>query len=322
MNDRIVIGSRGSHLALRQADWAKSRLLEVCEGLMVEVKIIKTSGDIMNDVSLSVIGGQGVFTKEIELALLEDEVDIAVHSLKDLPTILPDGLTIGAITEREDARDALLLRPGLPLTKQSITGLPEKALIGTSSLRRSAQLRHLRSDLVIKDVRGNIERRIAKLDDGEYDAIVLATAGLCRMGLSHRITAVIEAEEMLPAVGQGALAIEVRSDDKETRSIVSALNNPFARLACESERAFLRRLGGGCQMPIAAHAIVKDGEMRLDGLVAEVSGGTVIRGVLSAQIADAPGLGELLAEQLLHEGAQPLLDQLNRSFDRQRRERP
>ena len=304
MKDNLVIGSRGSKLALTQAGMIKSQLELLQPGLAVRIEIIKTSGDANND-PLSVIGGKGVFTKELEEALLDTRIDIAVHSLKDLPTIIPDGLTIAAICKREDPRDALVLRR--KLKQASLLSLPKGAVVGTSSPRRLAQLKHLRGDLIVKDLRGNVDTRLRKLDEGQYDALVLACAGLRRLGLENRISAALAATEMLPAVGQGALGIETRADDETTNAAVRKLDHKFTRLACTAERAFLRSLGGGCQLPIAAHAAVREKRIRLDGLVAEPGGSRIVRDRISGSLDEAEQLGTELGERLLERGARALL---------------
>jgi hydroxymethylbilane synthase len=295
-------------LALWQAEWVRARLVGVEPTAEVRIEIIKTSGDVMRDVPLAVIGGQGVFTKELEEALLDGRIDIAVHSLKDLPTIIPDALAITAIAEREDARDALVLREGASQTFSSLRDLPEGASVGTSSLRRAAQLKHLRPDLSIKDLRGNVDTRLRKLDAGEYDAVILASAGLRRLGFERRISAFISVEEMLPAVGQGALGVETRAGDEDTNRIVARLNHEPTRAACTAERALLRALGGGCQVPIAAHA-TSDGaqKMRLEALAADVSGEHVIRDAIEGDVQDAERMGAKLAAMLLERGADRLL---------------
>ncbi|HEX8339126.1 MAG TPA: hydroxymethylbilane synthase, partial [Pyrinomonadaceae bacterium] len=250
----IIIGSRGSKLALWQSEWVRARLEAFDPGVRVRIEIFKTTGDVRLDVPLSTIGGQGAFTKELEVALLNRRVDVAVHSLKDLPTVTPEGLSITATPEREDPRDALVLRAGSATGTNSIKGLAEGAVVGTSSLRRIAQLKHLRPDARIKDLRGNVDTRLRKLDEGEYDALILASAGLRRLGLGGRISAAIEPGEMLSAVGQGSLGVETRTDDEETNALVARLDDPRTRAAVLAERALLRSLGGGCQVPIAAHA--------------------------------------------------------------------
>ncbi len=305
MSRPLVIGSRGSKLALWQAEQTRKSLQALNPQLDVHIEIIKTTGDVKND-PLSVIGGKGVFTKELEDALLDGRIDIAVHSLKDLPTILPDRLSIAAICRREDARDALVLRTGLQ--NGSLLHLPQGAVVGTSSPRRLAQLKALRRDVVVKDLRGNVDTRIRKLDEGQYDAVILASAGLVRLGLQDRISARIAVNEMLPAVGQGAIAIETRSDNEFAVHSASRLDHRETRLACLAERAFLRSLGGGCQLPIAAHAVL-DGEiLLLDGLVATPNGSHILRDSLSAPANEAEALGAQLADRLISRGANTLLN--------------
>ena len=289
MSRALVIGSRGSKLALWQAHQARQRLIDLNPQIDVRVEIIKTTGDVKND-PLSVIGGKGVFTKELEDALLDGRIDMAVHSLKDLPTVLPEGLSISAICEREDPRDALV-----------------GAVVGTSSQRRLSQLKALRGDVIVTDLRGNVDTRIRKLDEGQYDAVILATAGLVRLGLQDRISARISVTEMLPAVGQGAVAIETRSDNELAVEAARKLDHRETRLACLAERSFLRSLGGGCQFPIAAHAIVDSDSLRLDGLVAKPDGSEILRDSLSGPLDDPESLGSALADLLLQQGAASLL---------------
>jgi hydroxymethylbilane synthase len=310
MTRRFIIGSRGSKLALWQAEWVRSELR--ARGAEVEIEVIKTEGDVVRDVPLTIIGGLGVFTKEIEQALLDRRVDIAVHSLKDLPTMLAGGLALAAITEREDVRDALILRSDLAENQpagapHSVSSLPRGARVGTSSPRRIAQVRSLRPDVEIKDLRGNVDTRLRKLDDGEYEAIILASAGLRRLGLAERITAPIPVEQMLPAVGQGALGIETREDDEEAERLVAGLNHAATRAACLAERSLLRSLGGGCQLPIAGHARFVGDSLRLEGLVAEPSGGRIIRDSLEGPAGEAEALGERLSALLAEGGALTLL---------------
>src|SRR5215213_9827745 len=305
MSRPLVIGSRGSKLALWQAEQARERLQALNPQLDVHIDIIKTTGDVKND-PLSVIGGKGVFTKELEDALLDGRIDIAVHSLKDLPTILPDRLSIAAICVREDARDALVLRAGSE--NGSLLHLPEGAVVGTSSQRRLAQLKALRSNVAVRDLRGNVDTRIRKLDEGQYDAVILASAGLVRLGLQERISSRIAISEMLPAVGQGAIAIETRSDNEFAVEKVSPLDHRETRLACLAERAFLRGLGGGCQFPIAAHAVIDNGLLKLDGLVARPDGSQILRHSLSGPATDAEALGSALANRLIERGAITLLN--------------
>lgn len=308
--DHFIIGSRGSKLALWQAEWVKSQLARLRPQAQVRIEIIKTSGDVMRDVPLSVIGGKGVFTKELEEALLDKRIDIAVHSLKDLPTTLPKELAITAITEREDPRDALILRAEATNANASLQSLPDGAVVGTSSLRRQSQLKNSRSDLLLKDLRGNVDTRLRKLDEGMYDAIILASAGLRRLGFAQRISASISIQEMLPAVGQGALGIESRADDPATNELIVLLEHQPTRAACTAERALLYALGGGCQVPIAAHAEVDGAKLRLEGLVAALSGEQVIRDVIEDDVSQAARAGEALAARLRERGAGTLLAQL------------
>lgn len=307
MSRSLVIGSRGSKLALWQAEQAKARLLTLNPEIDIRVEIIKTTGDVKTD-PLSVIGGKGVFTKELEDALLDGRIDLAVHSLKDLPTVLPDGLTISAICQRDDPRDALVVRDDLKARGGSILNLPENAVVGTSSQRRVAQLKSLRGDVVVKDVRGNVDTRLRKLDEGQYDALILASAGLRRLELDHRIDAAISTEEMVPAVGQGAIAIETRADDEFTIEITGALDHHETRLCCLAERAFLRSLGGGCQFPIAGHAIIENDQLRLDGLVATPDGAKILRDQLSGPQVNTDEIGSSLAALLIERGANSLLN--------------
>lgn len=306
MSRSLVIGSRGSKLALWQAEQARQRLLDLNPTIDVRIEIIKTTGDVKND-PLSVIGGKGVFTKELEDALLDGRIDIAVHSLKDLPTVLPEGLSISAICEREDARDALVLRSNFEVEHASLAGLPHDAVVGTSSQRRLAQLKSLRPDVVVKDLRGNVDTRIRKLDEGQYEAVILASAGLLRLGLQDRISARIPIGEMLPAVGQGAIAIEARSDNQVAVEATRKLDHNETRVACLAERAFLRSLGGGCQFPIAAHGVIEQDSLKLDGLVARPDGSEILRDSISGTVNDPEKLGSKLADRLLQQGAASLL---------------
>jgi hydroxymethylbilane synthase len=305
MVPRLVIGSRGSRLALWQAEQARARLLALNPGFEISIEIVKTTGDVKSD-PLSVIGGKGVFTKELEDALLDRRIDIAVHSLKDLPTILSAGLWISAICEREDPRDALVAREGQKIA--SLRELSDGAVVGTSSQRRFSQLKALRGDVAIKELRGNVDTRVRKLDEGQYDALILASAGLIRLGLENRISARITTSEMLPAVGQGAIAIETRADDETAVSSVAGLNHRETELACRAERSFLRGLGGGCQFPIAAHATIEGKQLKLEGLVAKPDGSEILRDQLAGDADQADLIGAQLAEQLLAQGAAELLN--------------
>ena len=303
MSRQLVIGSRGSKLALWQAEHARHRLA----GFDVRIEVIKTTGDVKRD-PLSVIGGKGVFTKELEDALLDHRIDIAVHSLKDLPTILPHGLSISAICEREDVRDALVVGSHTDFDSVALDKLPRGTIVGTSSTRRLAQLRCWRGDeLVIKDLRGNVDTRIRKLDEGQYDAIILAAAGLVRLDLQDRISLRIPISHMLPAVGQGAIAIETRDDDDFAIEATRRLDHRETRLACLAERAFLRGLGGGCQLPIAAHARFEGELLKLEGLVASPDGTKRLHDSVSGPPDAAEEIGSSLASTLIERGASTLL---------------
>ncbi|MFZ5564874.1 MAG: hydroxymethylbilane synthase [Thermodesulfobacteriota bacterium] len=301
----VRIGTRGSQLALWQSEWVKSRLLDLFPGCAVELEVIKTTGDKITDVPLAKVGGKGLFVKEIEEALLSGRVDLAVHSMKDMPAELPPGLCIGAVPVRENPRDALISRNGL-----SFAGLPRGARVGTSSLRRSSQLLHRRPDIGIVPLRGNIDTRLRKLETGDLDAVILAAAGLLRLGLGGRITQYLDASVMLPAVAQGALCIETRENDDRVAAMVAPLNHADTRAAITAERAFLKRLEGGCQVPMAAFAQTDGQTVAIDGLVADIDGRTVVRSAVSGPRQAAADLGIRLAEDLLEQGAKRILDTL------------
>jgi hydroxymethylbilane synthase len=305
MKTVLVIGSRGSKLALAQAHLVQAQLKQLLPSVDIRIEVIKTTGDVKTE-PLSVIGGKGVFTKELEEALLDERIDLAVHSLKDLPTTVLDGLALPAICKRDDPRDALVLPPK-QTSATTLETLAKGSTVGTSSPRRLAQLKWLRPDLIFKDLRGNVDTRLRKLDEGQYDALVLACAGLRRLQLDARISAALTTEQMLPAVGQGALAIETRAADAEAIEIARRLDHKFTRIACTAERSLLRQLGGGCQLPIAAHAVVRDKRIRLDGLVADADGKEIVRERASGGLDEAEELGRLLGEQLLANGARELL---------------
>jgi len=306
MNSRFVIDSLGSKQALVQAELVKTQLSILNPGIDIHIEIIKTTGDVKTE-PLSVIGGKGVFTKELEDALVDRRIDIAVHSLKDLPSIIPEGLALATICEREDPRDALVLPQDSNLNPKSLNDLPEGAVVGTSSPRRLAQLQHFRPDLVIEDLRGNVDTRIRKLDEGQYDAVILAAAGLNRLGLKERISLALPTHQMLPAVGQGAIGLETREADQSVRGVVKSIDHEETRIACLAERSLLRALGGGCQLPIAAHASVSGEELNIDGLVASRDGKQIVRHRISGSTAYAERLGSELAERLLEGGARELL---------------
>jgi len=304
MNREIHIGTRGSKLALWQANWVQSELLKAHPSISVQISIIKTKGDKILDVPLAKVGGKGLFVKEIEDALLEGKIDLAVHSMKDMPAELPRGLSIGAIPQRENPQDVLVSKKG------RLADLPEGARIGTSSLRRASQLLLARPDIVIHPLRGNLDTRLRKLDEGDMDAIVLAAAGVRRLGLEHRITEYLDSRVMLPAAGQGALCIEIRAGDEETGALVGEMNHADTRTVVLGERAFLHRLGGSCQVPIAAHGRIEDGCFELSGLVAEPDGSHVYREALSGTAASSADIGAELAEKLMGQGAMAIIEKL------------
>jgi hydroxymethylbilane synthase len=301
----LRIATRKSQLALWQAEHVAMLLRQAHVGLKVELVPMLTQGDRIQDRSLAAIGGKGLFIKELEVALDEQRADIAVHSMKDLPGDLPEGLIIAAVLERADARDALLTAKA-----SRLDDLPEGARVGTSSLRRQAQLLAARPDLRIEALRGNVDTRLRRLDAGEMDAIVLACAGLIRLGLESRITARLDPRISLPAVAQGVIGIECRGADSRTVELVTVLNHPATRVAMDAERAFAHRLGGSCQSPIAAHAELEGKSLILDGLVAEPNGSRLLRDRQSGSIEDPAALGRLLAERILAAGAGPLLQRL------------
>lgn len=295
----LTIGSRGSQLALWQARWIQARLESL--GAECRLEIIHTTGDKITDVALSKVGTKGLFTKEIEEALLRGAIDLAVHSLKDMPTELPGGLTLSAIPEREDPRDALVGR--------RLADLPKGAKVGTSSLRRAAQLRAIRPDLEIENIRGNLDTRLRKLDEGQYDAIMLASAGLRRLGWEKRISELLEPEVMCPAVGQGALAVETREDGGAAYDLSTRLEHTETRIAVTAERAVLASLGGGCQVPIGAYAMVENARMvHIRAVVVSPDGTRVIRKEARGLVSDAAAIGRVLGEQLLAEGGKQILD--------------
>jgi hydroxymethylbilane synthase len=298
---RLRIGSRGSQLALWQANHISALLRE--RGHQVEVEIIKTTGDKILDVALAKVGTKGMFTKEIEEALAEGRVDLAVHSLKDLPTELSAGFEIAAITKRENPRDVFCSRK-----YSSIDDLPQGARVGTSSLRRQAQLKAVRPDLEIHPLRGNVDTRLRKLEAGEYDAIILAAAGLNRLGKTEMVKQVIPAEIMCPAAGQGALGIEIRAGDAVISRHLAFLDDAAARATTTCERALLNKLGGGCQVPIGASAEMRNGRLHLEGIVAHPDGSKVLR---EARDGDDPvALGESVGDVLLQRGGQEILDEV------------
>jgi hydroxymethylbilane synthase len=301
----ITIGSRGSALALAQTGWVRNQILARFPNEEIEIKIIKTSADKNPTASIRAASSVGVFVKELEQALLERDIDIAVHSMKDVPTALGQGLIISAVPEREDARDAFIANK-----VQTLAELPPGSLVGTGSIRRQAQLLALRPDLKIVDIRGNVDTRLKKLRDGAYDAIILACAGLNRLGLQSQICSPLEFGEMLPAPGQGALAIEVRADDSRSITVTSVLNHAPSAAAVSAERLFLQHMGGGCNVPVGAYALFSADRMQMNGLVASPDGKTVIAESVQQQPETANAAVTLLSNRILERGGRAILDAL------------
>ena len=302
---KIVIGSRGSQLALWQANWVKSELERLHSNADIDIRIIATSGDNIQDVPLAKIGGKGLFVKEIEEALLANEIDLAVHSMKDVPMELPTELGISVITKRENPLDALISKNG-----ETLADLPQGATIGTSSLRRSSQLLKYRDDFKIHPLRGNVDTRLRKVEEGKYDAILLASAGLNRLGWANRITEEISHDILLPAMGQGALGIETRLDDTMIYDFISTLNHEQTHYAVSAERSLVGRLDGGCQVPIGAYARVEKGLITLKGLVASLDGEIIYKLENVGPVDDAINIGQELGAQLLKMGANEILEKL------------
>jgi len=299
----VKIGTRGSVLALWQANWVRSQLLQMHPQCQVEIVKIKTTGDKILDVPLAQVGGKGLFVKEIETALLEKRVDLAVHSMKDMPAEIPPGLCIGVVPERENPLDVLISRNG-----HKFNDLPQGARIGSSSLRRGAQVLHARPDMTIHPLRGNLDTRLKKLETEGLDAIILAAAGVRRLGLEDRITEYIPESMMLPAIGQGALSIEIRENDKAIEKMTAPLEHRETRMAVDCERAFLARLEGGCQVPIAGQAKVTGDRVEMNGMVAEIDGSVLIHETIAGPVDRRVALGEELADRLLERGGKEILD--------------
>ena len=302
---KIIIGSRGSQLALWQANWVKSQLENLHGNADISIRVITTSGDKIKDVPLSKIGGKGLFVKEIEEALLAKEIDLAVHSMKDVPIEIPSQLEISIITKRENPLDALISKNGKKLAE-----LPQGATIGTSSLRRSSQLLNHRNDFKIHPLRGNVDTRLKKVEEGKYDAILLASAGLNRLGWSNRITEEISHEIIIPAMGQGALGIETRLGDSKTYNFISSLNHEQTNYEVSAERALVGKLDGGCQVPIGAYAKIEDNLITLKGLVSSLDGKIIHKSEIVGPIDDAINIGQDLGEELLKMGANEILEKL------------
>ena len=305
MKEKIIIGTRSSKLALWQAHHIADCLRNQYQGLIVEIKHIMTTGDKILDVPLAKIGGKGLFTKELEVAMLSGEIDLAVHSLKDMPTVLPEGLILAAITKRVDPGDALVAP-----TYKTLDDLPHGAKIGTSSLRRKAQLLSYRPDLQISDLRGNVDTRLNKLISENLDGIVLAAAGLKRLGWEEKITQIIPQQICLPAVGQGALAIETRAEDIVMHELLAFLNNTDSFYATTGERAFLRTVEGGCQVPVGVYGTVENDLLELEAVIATVDGKTIIRDKIKGETKTAEFLGEELARKMLAAGGLKIMTDL------------
>ncbi|MCH8304564.1 MAG: hydroxymethylbilane synthase [Candidatus Marinimicrobia bacterium] len=305
MVDNLVIGSRGSELALWQAEWVKSELTDAYQNIKIEIKIIKTKGDLVLDKPLTLIGGKGVFTKEIEEALLTEEIDIAVHSCKDLPTLMTEGLMIGAIPVRETPSDVLITADGA-----GIDSLKPNSVIGTGSLRRAAQLLYNRKDLKTVDIRGNIPTRLRKFNESNWGGMILAYAGLKRLNLLNENCVILDHKNMLPAVAQGAIALQIRAEDTQISDTISVLNDKDSSAAVTAERSLLRRLEGGCQIPIGAISIVEDGELSIESQITNLNGADAVRDKLSGHRDDAEQLGIELAEKLLQNGGKEILREI------------
>lgn len=303
--EKLRIATRKSPLALWQAEFVRESLIQQHPDLQVELVKMVTQGDKILDTPLAKVGGKGLFVKELEQGMLRNEVDIAVHSMKDVPVELPDGLHLNVICTREDPRDAFVSN-----NHMSFESLPQGAKVGTSSLRRTTQLKALRPDLEILDLRGNVNTRLKKLDDGQYEAIILAAAGLIRLGFEDRIKQAIDSGTSLPAIGQGAVGIECRSDDEQINQLISMLNHEQTNICVTAERAMNARLEGGCQVPIGGYAILENGELYMRGLVGRPDGSEVVRGEVRGKPEDAHALGTSLADDLLSRGAREILKEV------------
>ncbi len=310
--NKVIIGTRGSQLALWQAEWVKKELMRFHPKRQIEIEIINTTGDKILDSPLSKIGDKGLFTKEIELALLDHHIDLAVHSLKDVPTNLPQGLTLAAITKREDVRDVFISHPHKNYKKFS--DVPVKAKIATGSLRRKCQALNWRQDLEIIDLRGNLNTRFAKLDSSEWDGMILAYAGVTRLGFQNRITEILPFDIMLPAIGQGALGIEIREQDEKLKDFLQPIASEATTYATSGERAFLHALEGGCQIPIGAFARIEKNMFTMDALIGSLDGKKILRGSIKGNPDEAENLGIQLAKTLAESGGKEILDQI-RNFN-------
>jgi hydroxymethylbilane synthase len=309
--DSLRIGSRGSELALWQARWVERKLSGLYPALSISIQIIKTTGDRVLDAPLSKIGDKGLFTREIEHALLSGEIDLAVHSLKDLPTALPEGLMLGAVCEREDVRDVFIPHPGNAV--RTLREQPEGSKVATGSLRRKCQLLALRPDFTIVDIRGNLNTRMKKLDESGWAGMMLAQAGVVRLGWDERIGESLDPLMILPAVGQGALGIEIRENDPDTLQLLQALHHEDTAAATRAERSLLKTLEGGCQVPIGTYGRVSDGTLSLDAMVGSLDGKRTVRGTITGPMTQAEQLGEKLASRLLVDGADKILGEIRQA---------
>ena len=305
MKKTLIIGTRSSKLALWQTDFVAQKLMAAHTDLVVKTKLVTTKGDKILDAPLAKIGGKGLFTKELETAILSGEIDLAVHSFKDMPTEITQGLAVVAVTERTEPRDALVSNDFA-----SLTDLPDGCVVGTSSLRRKAQLLSIRPDLTVRDLRGNVNTRLKKLDSGEFAAIILAAAGLSRLGFSSRIRELLPTSLILPAVGQGVIAVEGRANDEDLLALTACLMNENAFSATRAERGFLAKVGGGCQVPVGAYATVAEGDISLSAVIASPDGKNVYRGNIKGSVKDGAALGEELANKLLSDGGRAVLREL------------
>ena len=310
MAGNLRIGTRGSELALWQTRHVKSLLEGRYPNIVIVVLTMKTTGDKILDAPLAKIGDKGLFTKELEVALLDDRIDLAVHSCKDVPTVVPEGLTISTILEREDVRDVFIAHPLKP--HRSFTALPHHAAVATGSLRRKCQILHARPDILTTEIRGNLNTRLKKLEESEWDGMILAKAGVTRLGMTRYITEILPLELMLPAVGQGALAIEIRSGDARTAEFLRPLQHMPTAIAINAERALLRHLEGGCQIPIGAYGYPVGNELRLDAVIGSLDGRHIIRGTKSGPLSNVDRIGIDLAKELLTRGGKEILDEIRK----------
>ena len=301
----VVIGSRGSLLAMTQSEWVREKIGFFASDIDLQIKKISTTGDKITDVALAKVGGKGLFTKEIENELLAGTIDLAVHSMKDLPTELPEGLKIGAVPLREDPRDVIVSRGSMKFSE-----LPEGAVIGTCSLRRKAQILAARPDLKVADLRGNLDTRLKKIDEGKYDAVVLACAGIRRLGRKEVISDILDIDLVVPAVGQGALCMEIRDNDPRIEKLLAPLHHEETACSIRAERALMAELEGGCQVPVGGHASIEKGELTLCGIVASIEGDRILRAQGSGSPAEPEELGKRVAGELLSQGARQILDEI------------